>query len=174
MKTALESRPNRPPLRRTCYHLAHCSQITNYVTRARQSAMDTEYANTDFDLKSETPFDSLHAELDRICCVLHYTHGEDGHWHSIVESAHDDESSSRDAAIDIHAIIDAINSLSPAAKAEFNGCYLREFNIGFHCWDSWAYVHTLPLDTVRAVAKAGCSIAITLYPMRHPDGTPKE
>ena len=135
---------------------------------------DTEYANTDFDLKSVTPFDSLNRELEQTCCVLHYTHGEDGNWHSIVESAHDNVSSDRDAAIDILAIIDAINALSAAAKAELDSCYLREFNLGFHCWDTWSYVHTLPSAVVDAVAKAGCSIAITLYPMREPDGTPKE
>ena len=49
-------------------------------------ATDTEYCNTDFDLKSETPFETLSRELERTCLVLHYTHGDDGHWHSIVES----------------------------------------------------------------------------------------
>ena len=113
---------------------------------------DTEYANTDFDLKSETPFETLHRELDASCRVLHYTHGEDGHWHSIMESSHGDDTSTRDASMDILAMIDAINALSAAAKAEFNECYLREFNIGFHCWDTWAYVHTVRPDVVRAVA----------------------
>ena len=134
---------------------------------------DTEYANTDFDLKSETSFDALHRELGRTCCVLHYTHGEDGHWHSTVESALDDGVSKRDAATDILAMVEAINTLSPAAKIELNNCYLCEFNIGFHCWDTWDYAHTLPSVVVRAVAEAGCSIAVTLYPMRNPDGTPK-
>lgn len=136
--------------------------------------IETEYANTDFNLKSETSFDTLHRELDASCCVLHYTQEGDGHWHSIVESSHSEEASTRDAGIDILAIIDAINALSSTAKAEFNACYLREFNIGFHCADTWAYVHTLPPNIVRAVAEAGCSIAVTLYPMRNPDGTPKE
>jgi hypothetical protein len=136
--------------------------------------IDTEYANTDFDLKSETSFDALNRELDASCCVLHYTHGDDGHWHSIVESSHDEKTSTRDAGMDILAMIDAINALSPTAKAELDACYLREFNIGFHCADTWAYVHTVPPSVVRAVADAGCSIAVTLYPMRNPDGTPKE
>ena len=135
---------------------------------------ETEYANTDFDLKSKSPFNTLNRELDQTCCVLHYTHGEDEHWHSIVESANDDETSKRNAEMDILAIIEAINSLSPTAKAELDLCYLREFNIGFHCWDTWAYVHTLPSSVVQAVANAGCSLAVTLYPMRNPDGSPKE
>lgn len=137
-------------------------------------ASKTEYANTDFDLKSATPFDTLHRELDKTCCVLHYTHGDDGHWHSIVESSHDDESCNRNAETDIATIINAIHALSPTAKAELDGCYLREFNIGFHCWATWAYVHALPPAVVRSVADANCSIAVTLYPMRNPDGTPKE
>jgi hypothetical protein len=141
---------------------------------AATMASETEYANTDFDVKSATPFDTLRRELDELCCVLHYTHGDDGHWHSIVESSHDDESYDRNAELDIAAIINAINALSPAAKAELDACYLREFNIGFHCWDTWAYVHNFPLAIVRAVADANCSLAVTLYPMRKPDGTARE
>ena len=135
---------------------------------------DTEYANTDFDLKSETQCDSLRRELDETCCVLRYTHGQDGHWHLIVESAHDDENSDRDVATDILSLLDAISALSPAAKAELDACLVREFNIGFHCWDTWSYVHHLSAPVVRAVADADCSIAVTLYPMRNPDGRPKE
>jgi hypothetical protein len=134
----------------------------------------TEYANTDFDLKSKTPFDVLNRELDRMCCVLHYTHGDDDNWHSIVESEHDEESSERSAEQDILSMLDAIKSLSPAARAELDACWLRAFNIGFHCWDTWAYVHQLPRHVVRAIADAGCSIAVTLYPMRNIDGTAKE
>ncbi|MEO1523589.1 MAG: hypothetical protein AAFU78_22815 [Cyanobacteria bacterium J06633_2] len=132
---------------------------------------ETEYVNTDLDLKSASPFDTLKFELNQTSCVLHYTHDEDGHWYSSVESSHDDETENRNAEIDILAMIDAINSLSPAAKAEFDSCYLREFNIGFHCWDTWAYVHTLPSAVVQAVANAGCSLAVTLYPMRNPAGS---
>ncbi|MGZ0173237.1 MAG: hypothetical protein ACKVHE_27225 [Planctomycetales bacterium] len=91
-----------------------------------------------------------------------------------MESALDDGVSKRDAATDILTIVEAINSLSLAVKEELDKCYLREFNIGFHCGDTWAYAHTLPTDIVRAVADAGCSIAVTLYPMRNPDGSVKE
>lgn len=134
----------------------------------------TEYANTDFDLKSTTPFDTLHRELQSSCWVLHYTYGPDGHWHAIVESSHGEESCDRNAEMDIAAIIGAINALSPTASAELDACYLREFNLGFECWDTWAYSHQLSQTIVRAVANANCSIAVTLYPMRNPGGTPRE
>lgn len=134
-------------------------------------ASETEYANTDFDLKSAAPFETLQRELNASCCVLHYTHGDDGYWHAIVESSHEDETCNRKAEFDIAAILEAINGLSQAAKTELEACCLREFNIGFHCWDTWAYVHTLPSAIVRAIADVNCSIAVTLYPMRNPDGT---
>lgn len=135
---------------------------------------ETEYANTDFDLRSIAPFDTLHRELEQSCLVLHYTRDDDGQWCACVESSHDDTSDNRDAAMDIAAILEALQALSPAAKRELNACCLREFNIGFYCWDTWAYVHSLAPDIVRWVANANCSIAVTLYPMRNPDGTPKK
>ena len=128
---------------------------------------ETEYANTDFDLKSAAPFDQLHREFERLCHVLHYTHGDDGHWHSTVESFHDDESCNRNAEMDIAAILNAMNALSPSARAELDSCYLREFNIGFHCRHTWAFVHALRPAVVRAIANANCSIAVTLYPMEN-------
>lgn len=152
----------------------YTQQLYRNTDACSEMTTETEYANTDLDLKSESPFDTLNNELDKTCCVLHYTQGEDGHWHSTVESVNDDETSTRNAEMDILAIIEAINSLSPAAKAELDSCYVREFNIGFHCWDTWAYVQSLQPSVVQAVAKAGCSLAVTLYPMRNPDGSPKE
>ena len=46
------------------------------------STTKTEYANTDFDLKSKSPFETLQRELSESCCLLHYTHGDDSNWHA--------------------------------------------------------------------------------------------
>lgn len=134
----------------------------------------TQYCNTDFDLKSATPFDALQRELGTSCCVLNYTQGDDGSWHAIVESADETDTHKRSAAIDILWMIGAIKGLSSTAREELAACSLREFNIGFDCWDSWSYVHALSADVVRAIADVDCSLAVTLYPMRDPDGTPKD
>ncbi|MCA9178807.1 MAG: hypothetical protein KDB14_30300 [Planctomycetales bacterium] len=136
-------------------------------------ASETEYINTDFCLRSATPFDTLQSELDDSCWVLHYVHGDDGQWHSAVECSHEDESCNRNAELDIAAILEALEGLSPIAKGELEACHLREFNIGFDCWDTWGYGHTLSNAIIRAIADANCSVAVTLYPMRNPDGTPK-
>jgi len=135
---------------------------------------DTEYATTDFDLEAAVPFDRLHRELESKCCVLHYTRGDNGNWHSIIQASTDSDYRTRDAEMDIAAIIAVIRDLSREAKAELSACHLRQFNIGFHCWDTWGFGHALPCETVRAIADANCSLAITLYPMRNSDGSPKE
>jgi hypothetical protein len=139
-----------------------------------QTPLESTYINADFDLKSATAFDTLHRELETTCLVLDYSQWHDAQWHSTVESSHDDEGDNRTAAMDIMAIISAIHALSPAARAELDACSLCEFNIGFDCGDTWGYVHALPAAVVRAVADVNCSIAVTLYPMRNADGTPKE
>ncbi|WP_339735265.1 hypothetical protein [uncultured Gimesia sp.] len=138
------------------------------------TTIDTHYANTDFDLKSASSFDTLHRELSSRCFALFYTHGEDGHYHACFESDHDGETPESGADRDILLIVNAINMLSDSAKAELDLCYLREFNIGFHCGDSWAFVHSIPHKAVAAASNVGCSLAVTLYPMRQPDGTPRE
>jgi hypothetical protein len=117
--------------------------------------------------------DALHLEMSDKCSVMHYVHGEDGDWHASFEVKHGEDSRARNAGKDILAFIEVIASLSPAAKAEFEACYLREFNVGFECWDSWSYVHRVPAEAVSAAADARCSIAVTLYPTREIDGTPK-
>jgi hypothetical protein len=72
----------------------------------------TEYANIDFDLKSNTPFDALRIELSKSCNVLQYMKGDDGRWHAIVEAGHDDDSHDRNAAMDILSLLQALSTLS--------------------------------------------------------------
>ncbi len=143
---------------------------------SKRKPRETTYSNTDFDLKSARPFDVLRQELETTCCVLHYTHGDDGNWHSIVESSLSDDKSlgNKTAEMDIKFILDALVHLTPNAKMDLDSCYMREFNIGIDCWDTWSYVKALSAEIVREVAEYSCSIAVTLYPMRNPDGTPKD
>ena len=124
-------------------------------------------------MKSKSPFDTLHDELSSRCLALHYTRGEDGNYHASYDSDNDGESPELGAEGDILLIVNALNSLSDTAKSELGRCFLREFNIGFECGDSWGYVHSVPQNAIASVADAECSLAVTLYPMRHPDGKPR-
>ncbi len=111
----------------------------------------------------------LNEELSATCCALHYTEAPDGMWWASYEA----DRMNTDASSDITALLAAIDALSDMAKEQLWRCSIRDFNIGFHCWDSWAYNHAIPGSVVAGVARANCSISITLYPMREADGTPK-
>ena len=134
----------------------------------------TQYCNTDLDLKSASPLDLLGEELEPDCDVLHCAAGDDGNWHMTVESNHSEITADRNAALDIPAMLDVVSKLSPVAKQQFDACFFRDFNIGISCWDSWGYNHKLPHNVLRSIVDAGCTLSVTLYPMRNPDGTPKE
>ncbi len=134
----------------------------------------TQYSNTDLDLKSASPLDILGEELEPDCDVLHCAVGEDGNWHMTIESSHGEITANRSAELDIPAMLGVIANLSANAKQQFDACFLRDFNIGFGCWDSWGYHHKLSHDVLRAIVDAGCTLSVTLYPMRNPDGTAKE
>jgi len=131
--------------------------------------VETNYANTDFDLRSPVAFDELDAELSTLCCKLQYDRAPDGVWWASYEANQLNDS----AENDISAFLAAIDELSETARSQLSSCTKRDFNIGFHCWDSWAYNLHLPRTLVAAVANSAASISITLYPMREPDGTPK-
>lgn len=139
------------------------------------------YLNTDFDLKSESPFDTLHQELSARCLVLYYTNDAKGDYHARFESEDAEAEglletgSGAGAERDILLIAEALKSLSDAAKKELAGCYLREFNMEFECGEPWAYSYQISHRAVRAVSDMGCSLAVTLYPIQHPAGTtPRE
>lgn len=131
--------------------------------------VDTNYANTDLDLLSPVAFDVLNAQLSALCCPLHYDETADGTWSACYEA----NQLNSDAPNDIGALLAAIAMLSDSATDQLAACTKRDFNVGFHCWDSWGYNYTFPLDLLTTVANAGFSISITLYPMRKTDGTPK-
>ncbi|MEL6553858.1 MAG: hypothetical protein AAFQ63_10420 [Cyanobacteria bacterium J06621_11] len=124
----------------------------------------TEYLNTDFELKSKTSFDALHRELERGGSVLHYVSDEGGDWYLVFESATSSNPDNHNAERDILSSISLLSQLSREAKSELATCYLREFNIGFSCGDTWAYSRSLTASTVQAIAEANCSISVTLYP----------
>lgn len=129
----------------------------------------TSYANTDFDLFSPVAFDRLNEELSAVCHMLHYDKMDDGTWWATYEA----ERFNDNATNDILAILSVFDGLSSVAKQQLSACTKRDFNIGIHCWDSWGYNFGLEHSVVEAVSKAGCSISVTLYSMREPDGTPK-
>lgn len=71
-------------------------------------------------------------------------------------------------------MIDAIRALSPIARAELDACSIEWVQHRFRLLGYLVRCPRIPSAVVLAVADLGCSLAVTLYPMRNPDGTPKE
>jgi hypothetical protein len=136
---------------------------------AQLPTIDSDYANTDLDLLSPVAFDVLDSELSVSCCQLHYAQLTDGTWSASYEA----NQLNSDALNDIGALLDAIGGLSGLAKSQLAACSKRNFNVGFHCWDSWGYNYLFPTALLKLVSNADFSMSITLYPMRETDGTPK-
>ena len=128
----------------------------------------TRYINSDLVLASRNPINNLCDEFDRECCVLYQQQDDDGNWHATIES---DTVENITAADDIQKMLSVIPHLAEDARKQWDDCFSREINIGFDCGDTWAYPHSLPNDIVRAIADAGCVLAITLYPIRDQDET---
>lgn len=101
-----------------------------------------------------------------MCWVLHQTLGADGIWYVTIETNHVETTAAEE---DIKMLLAVIPTLSPIARQQWESCHFRDFIIGFDCGDTWAYPHMLSADCIRAVAAAGCSVSVTLYPIREDD-----
>lgn len=123
----------------------------------------TSYLNTDLVLASRHSLADLCEEFDRTCCVLYQQQGDGGDWHVAIESNAIDNVSATD---DIRQMMAARETLSSRAVSQWNACHERCFNIGFDCGETWAYQHSLPQNVLGLIADAGCSLTVTLYPIR--------
>ena len=128
--------------------------------------MVIQYLNTDLDLVSSDDLTLLVASLkQRGLFVLHCTLGDDGLWHSTLETDMDSETHFQSPEETIGAMLNAIESLDDASRQLWKGCSKRELNIGYDCGDEpWAFNQGLTNHTLARVAAAGASLRITLYP----------
>lgn len=122
----------------------------------------TQYLNTDLELRSHEPLTTLCNEFEETCCTLNHIQADNGHWHATIES-NLSENSCADLAIQV--MLAVLPQLSAQAKRQWDNCYLREFDLGFECGDTWAYPYALTAESVRLIAEANCSLSVTLYPV---------
>lgn len=111
----------------------------------------TQYLNTDLDLRSHEPLTTLCHELERTCCILNHIQADHGHWHATIESNLSEDSC---ADLAIQAMLAVLPQLSAQAKRQWDNCYLRAFDLGFECGDTWAYPYALTAESIRLIAEA--------------------
>lgn len=126
----------------------------------------TQYLNTDLELRSHEHLTMLCHEFEETCCILNHFQADDGHWHATIESNLSENSC---ADLSIQAMLAVLHQLSAQAKRQWNNCYLRAFDLGFECGDTWAYPYALTAESIRLIAEANCSLSVTLYPFHAND-----
>lgn len=146
--------------------------------------IETRYIVTDLDLVSKEAFPRLQAELAASCELRSCDLGGDGRTYANIQERcpfgdrepSDEEYAAfeaRGAVEEIESMLAAIRALSKEARAEWDACCKRDFNLGFECGDTWSFMHSLPPELLRAIGDVQASVTVTMYPMRDPQGRPR-
>jgi hypothetical protein len=123
------------------------------------------YLNTDLDLVSPQDLRPLLTALGAggVDALYPTERAADGLWRATLETATSGISAEPEA--DLAVMLAAIDAFPPAVRAAWDGCTLREFNLGYDCGDRpWAFNNGLSNGTLRRIAAAGATLRITLYP----------
>jgi hypothetical protein len=120
------------------------------------------YLNTDLELISDTELTALANAFEaRDVFPLHVTRCDDGRWHAMLET----EAQHVEPESNIVDMLAIVESLDVPLRSTWDGCTLREFNVGYDCGDKpWAFNQGLSNALLGRVAAAGASLRITLYP----------
>lgn len=126
--------------------------------------MEVRYLNTDLEIESKGNLSKMVEEFGEDVLVLH--HGDiRGYQHASFEIAGSTSSTSADDIINSFCAL--VEALSEEARATWDGCCTRAFDIGYESGASPPNFHSeIRAGTVERVAKVGASIVITIYPVR--------
>ncbi len=124
------------------------------------------YLNTDLDLTSADDLTALARSFRRRgIFTLHTARAEDGLWYATFEVL--DQHAEPEHAI--AAMLAVVEGLSKRLRLAWDGCSLREFNVGYDCGlEPWAFNQGLTAGLLGRMAAAGTSLRVTLYPDREP------
>src|SRR5207249_2612119 len=114
-----------------------------------------------FDL---TPLTGRFEEEDFI--TLYVDQREDQRWYATLESG---GIGFRDPESNISDILTVVEGFTDSARADWEACSERIFDIGYNCGTEPArFIQVISTETLRRMANAGATLKITLYPP--PDG----
>lgn len=123
------------------------------------------YRNTDLDLICDVDPALLVNELEARALVAIVTPADDGLFYVLCEDCNDLEPEPN-----VIRLLDAIDSLSEPARAIWERCSKKEFDLGYDCGDEpWGFNQSLSNTTLRRMAACGASFRITIYPYRSDD-----
>lgn len=131
-----------------------------WIERAR-AIPQFQHLNTDLVLKSDGDLTALSATFTaRGLHELYLTRGDDGRWYASFAA----DLVPREPETVIALLVDAVESLPPPLRTVWDGCSLRELDMGYDCGvEPWAFNQGLSAGLLRRVAAAGASLRVTLY-----------
>jgi hypothetical protein len=122
--------------------------------------MEIEYLNTDLQIESLADLTIIVEELGEEMFVLF--NGQ-ARGYNMVSFETNDSHSSADETINHFCLL--IENLSPQARIVWDGCVVREFDIGYQGGDSGnSFRSELRAMTVKRVAALDAHITVTIYP----------
>ena len=126
---------------------------------------ETQYINTDLELRSNAPLLALHRELEQDCCILYYGAVDSKTWLLTAEANTPEVAFTPNYRPENHIreLLRVFSQLSKAAKMELRSCHTRMFDMGFSCGYSERDVYQLSPELIKAIAEANCSVMVTLY-----------
>lgn len=122
------------------------------------------YLNTDLDVVAPRSLEPLisHFERSHIFPLLP-TKGDDGRWYITFETEPDYEEPDPNIAF----MLNAIETAGGEARACWEACTKREFDVGYDCGDEpWSFNQGISNETLRRMAACGATFRLTLYPHR--------
>jgi len=127
--------------------------------------MNVQYLNTDLELESATDLKPIVEAFGEDVAVLH--HGIiRGNYRASFEIA----GSHAGPNGDIKYFVALVDALSPEARALWNACYSRVFDIGYRSGSGTSsYRSELRSNTIQALANLNAVIVVTIYPLTSDD-----
>jgi len=122
------------------------------------------YLNADLDLISADELTVLsEAFTAKGVSALSLRQADDGFWWATFET--NEHYPEPEEAID--RMLAVVESLSETLRAMWDGCMLREVNIGYDCGtEPWAFNQGLSAQLLGRMSAAGLSLRVTIYPDR--------
>ncbi|MFI4862007.1 MAG: hypothetical protein ACIAXF_15175 [Phycisphaerales bacterium JB063] len=129
---------------------------------------DITFMNVDLEVESPNPLDVLIEDLGEDVLVLHNSQARGLH-----TAAFEVSYGGGDAESSLSLFCTLIENLSPKAKAVWDACISRTFDLGYGSGDTprnfRSIIHP---DTVARIAKLNAVLVVTIYPVWEKDQDP--
>ncbi len=127
---------------------------------------ESRYINTDLELVAPINLTPLANYFDLHASLLYCNKWDDGQWCVFVEEKESGCILNGDLNRDITGLLDVIDQFDDHLESLWNSCTKKEFNIGIDCGETQSYNVGIHKENIQRLAKLGCTISVTVYPIK--------